>query len=185
MSRSSERNTNNQALTTTIHITTHCMSAALPALSLWTPDSAPAHSAPPAMAVRGSSLDKLVRLGAAALLPTKSADGTWRGAALSAKALARLRRDARLEGREWPYEQSREPSTVFQRLPKGHRADREAPVREARVVAGLARQVDLLGVREKARAPKVGAEAFLDRELLTTKELRIKSRGVVAAGGKK
>jgi hypothetical protein len=137
------------------------------------------------MAARGSSLKKLLRLGNAAVFPTKSADGTWRGAALSAKALARLRRDARLEGREWPYEQAREPSTVFQRLPKGHRADRDAPAREARVEAGLAKQADLLGAREKARAPKVGAEAWLDRELLTTKELLIKSRGVVVAGAKK
>ena len=47
----------------------------------------------------GSSLVKLLRLGGAALLPSKTADGVWHKAAVSAKAAARLRKAALLEGR--------------------------------------------------------------------------------------
>lgn len=47
----------------------------------------------------GSSLLKLLRLGAAALKPVKQADGSWHHAAVSAKAAARLRKAALLEGR--------------------------------------------------------------------------------------
>jgi hypothetical protein len=56
----------------------------------------------------GSSLAKLLRFGAAALKPSKQSDGTWRQAAVSAKAAARLRKAALLEGRHvssadrWP-----------------------------------------------------------------------------------
>jgi hypothetical protein len=51
------------------------------------------------MATRGSSFLKLMRLGAAALKPTKTADGKWRSAALSAKTVAQLRKSALIEGR--------------------------------------------------------------------------------------
>lgn len=140
---------------------------------------------------------KLLRLGAAALKPAKMDNGKWRGAELSAKTVAQLRKDTRLMGRcalsaplarsdarsEWPYEEPRAPSTIFQRQLKGHRVDREKPMREARIVAGLAKQDELLAARAKARAPKPGPEAFLDAELLTVKELRIKNRGVSASKG--
>ncbi len=125
---------------------------------------------------------KLLRFGAAALKPTKQADGGWRHAAVSAKAAARLRKAALLEGRcgalrssgaararkrvarsvrrcasaaampaqlmrpravrllrccnrEWPYEEPRERSKVFERPMKGHKVDHEAPARAARVQA--------------------------------------------------
>ena len=48
---------------------------------------------------QGSSLLKLLKLGAAALKPTKQADGRWLQAAVSAKAAARLRKAALLEGK--------------------------------------------------------------------------------------
>ena len=75
---------------------------------------------------QGSSLLKLLKLGAAALQPTKQADGRWLQAAVSAKAAAR---------REWPYEEPRARSQIFQRPPKGHKVDIQAPEREARVQA--------------------------------------------------
>jgi len=49
--------------------------------------------------MRGSSLTKLSRLGAAALQPTQTPDGTWIKAAISARSAARLRKAALLEGR--------------------------------------------------------------------------------------
>ena len=48
---------------------------------------------------QGSSLLKLLKFGAAALKPTKLADGRWLQAAVSAKAAARLRKAALLEGK--------------------------------------------------------------------------------------
>lgn len=52
-----------------------------------------------AMSARGSSLAKLVKLGAAALQPTKADNGVWRKAAVSARSAARLRHAALLENR--------------------------------------------------------------------------------------
>jgi hypothetical protein len=46
------------------------------------------------------------------------------------------------------------------------------------VEAGLAKQGELLAARAKARTPKAGPEAFLDLELLTPRERRLKLRGV-------
>lgn len=112
---------------------------------------------------QGSSLLKLLKLGAAALKPTKLPDGTWQQAVVSAKAAARLRKAALLEGkcvpraeicglrarrvadgqplplsrpfRAWPYEEPRERSEIYQRPPKGHKVDIQAPERVARVQA--------------------------------------------------
>jgi hypothetical protein len=50
------------------------------------------------MSKMGSSLLKLLRFGAAALKPSKHGD-SWHHAAVSAKAAARLRKAALLEGR--------------------------------------------------------------------------------------
>ena len=118
------------------------------------------------MSRQGSSLLKLLKFGAAALKPTKLPDGKWMQAAVSAKAAARLRKAALLEGkcvpraslpaaralrragcltgdgcaarrlaREWPYDEPRERSTIYQRPPKGHKVDIQAPERVARVEA--------------------------------------------------
>jgi len=106
------------------------------------------------MAARGSSMAKLARLGAAALQPFKTENGVWRGAAISAKTRAMLRKTFILQGRcgprtpdaslcaqllsccrEWPYEDERPPSTIYERKLKGHKADREKPMREAKVEA--------------------------------------------------
>ena len=51
------------------------------------------------MSRQGSSLLKLLKFGAAALKPTKLPDGKWVQAAVSAKAAARLRKAALLEGK--------------------------------------------------------------------------------------
>ena len=48
---------------------------------------------------QGSSLLKLLKFGADALKPTKLPDGRWLQAAVSAKAAARLRKAALLEGK--------------------------------------------------------------------------------------
>ena len=48
---------------------------------------------------QGSSLLKLLKFGAAALKPTQLPDGRWLQAAVSAKAAARLRKAALLEGK--------------------------------------------------------------------------------------
>ena len=63
------------------------------------PGTAPPADVILAMATRGSSLAKLVKLGAAALQPSKGDNGVWRKAALSARSVARLRKEALLENR--------------------------------------------------------------------------------------
>lgn len=121
-----------------------------------------------------SSLAKLLRLGASALKPTKQADGTWHMAEVSARAAARLRKQAQLAGMPWVYEEPAKRSRIFERICKGHKADRARPEREARVAAGLAKQAELLAARVKAREPKPGD--WLDREMLTATERRMKAR---------
>lgn len=86
----------------------------------------------------------------------------------------------RFARREWPYDSPSPPSDVFERGFKGHRADREADARAAKVAAGLARQPDLAAARAKARAPKAGPETAYDDAVLTTREKRIRARGVLA-----
>jgi hypothetical protein len=144
------------------------------------------------MSSKGSALMKLLRFGAAALKPTKQADGGWRHAAVSAKAAARLRKAALLEGRcgalcsserstresysvqhcactalkpaadglrapcllwesEWPYDEPRERSKVFERPMKGHKVDHEAPARAARVQARAAAKYALVASRADPR----------------------------------
>lgn len=80
--------------------------------------------------------------------------------------------------RAWPFEEPREPSRIYDLPPKGHKVDHAAPLRKAKVEAGLAKQGELLVARAKARTPKAGPEAFLDLELLTPRERRLKLRGV-------
>ena len=63
----------------------------------WRPRSAASTRAD--MSRQGSSLLKLLKFGAAALKPTKLPDGKWVQAAVSAKAAARLRKAALLEGK--------------------------------------------------------------------------------------
>jgi hypothetical protein len=48
--------------------------------------------------------------------------------------------------------------------------------------AGLAKQAALAEARAKARLPKAGTEALLDREMLTARERRIKARGSTGSG---
>lgn len=78
--------------------------------------------------------------------------------------------------RPWPYEQPREPSRVYDQPLKGHKFDLAAPLRQAKVAAGLAKQEELLAARAKAREPKTGPEAAYEADTLTKKEKRVKAR---------
>lgn len=83
---------------------------------------------------------------------------------------------ARSTCRPWPYEESREPSRVYDQPLKGHKADLGAPLRQAKVAAGLAKQGELQAARAKAKEPKTGPEAAYEADTLTKKEKRIKAR---------
>ena len=104
-----------------------------------------------------SSLAKLLRLGASALKPTKQADGTWHMAEVSARAAARLRKQALQAGTPWVYEEPTKRSRIFERICKGHKADRAKPEREARVAAGPAKQAGLLAAPAQAAGANPGA----------------------------
>ncbi|CAI5970934.1 unnamed protein product [Closterium sp. NIES-64] len=52
-------------------------------------------------------------------------NGKWRGAAISAKNRARLRRETLLSGEEWPYDA---PRKEMKTKIKGHKHDKEAAV---------------------------------------------------------
>lgn len=53
--------------------------------------------------------------------------GSWHKPAISAKNAARLRKETLAEGGEWAYERAAEPAR--RRKPKGHKHDREKPLR--------------------------------------------------------
>ncbi len=71
-----------------------------------------------------------------------SSAGSWHKPAISAKNLARLRREALLAGEEWPYDKP--AAEVQRRKPKGHKHDREKPLRCGIPVCIASRRAPLL-----------------------------------------
>lgn len=61
------------------------------------------------------------------LLMFAQVSGSWHKPAISAKNAARLRKETLAEGGEWAYERAAEPAK--RRKPKGHKHDREKPLR--------------------------------------------------------
>lgn len=54
-------------------------------------------------------------------------NGSWHKPLISAKNAARLRKEALQQGKEWPFEKP--AAEAVRRKPKGHKHDREKPLR--------------------------------------------------------
>ncbi|GAB4818433.1 hypothetical protein N2152v2_005479 [Parachlorella kessleri] len=114
----------------------------------------------------------LAKLGEAALKPQKVGD-VWRKAAISAKNVARLRREWLLAGKEWPYDPVKEVPKP--RKPKGHKHDKQKVVREKAIEANMANMEDRVAAYRKSN--QLQNVSLLDRLLNTPKQLRLKQRG--------
>lgn len=120
----------------------------------------------------GNAARKLAQLGAAALLPQK-VNGVWHKAAVSPLAAARLRKQAILEGREWPHDK---PAT--EKKPvwcKGKKHDKQKVHRLANIQKNMEDMPKR--VEQYRESLKMKDIPLLDRLLMTTKELKEKARG--------
>ncbi|KAL6781123.1 hypothetical protein ACKKBG_A09915 [Auxenochlorella protothecoides x Auxenochlorella symbiontica] len=118
------------------------------------------------------SLQLLRKLGEAALKP-QNVGGVWHKAQISAKNVAKLRREALLATGKWEFEP--EPKEEKPRKPnKGHKHDRQKPARMRVIAENLAGMDERI---EKHRAAKREIKASLiDRLTMTPKQLRQKAK---------
>uniref|UniRef100_A0A061R0U9 MRPL25 domain-containing protein n=1 Tax=Tetraselmis sp. GSL018 TaxID=582737 RepID=A0A061R0U9_9CHLO len=113
----------------------------------------------------------LQKLGEAALQPT-FVNGKWRKPAISAKNVARLRKEDLLAGKEWPYEKPRSDPPYKQ--PKGHKRHKELEQRAKKVEEKLASMDDKIAqYRESVRIKDV---LPFDQIMLTPKQIRQKMK---------
>ncbi|KAL4422994.1 hypothetical protein ABPG77_005474 [Micractinium sp. CCAP 211/92] len=117
----------------------------------------------------------LSKLGRAAVTFNRVGEGSWRKPAISAKNLARLRREALLAGEEWPYDKP--AAEVQRRKPKGHKHDREKPLREAAIQKKLAEADKRIAEYRAAQHAPMREASLVDRILLTPKQIREKAKG--------
>ena len=81
-----------------------------------------------------------------------------------------------------PWDWDRERKPVREREPKGHKHDRERPMREAKIAAALAKQPELVAAY---RAKRKIVPTTLERLTMSTAELVLKRRTAVNPQGKK
>ncbi|KAI3437914.1 hypothetical protein D9Q98_000359 [Chlorella vulgaris] len=117
----------------------------------------------------------LAKLGEAAIKWQRTQSGVWRKPAISAKNLARLRRETLLEGGEWPYEKP--VVETKRRKPKGHKHDREKPQREAAIQKKLEVVDERIAEYRKSQHEAMREASLMDRVLLTPKQIRLKAKG--------
>lgn len=86
------------------------------------------------------------------------------------------------DNREWLWDVPKKE--VVEKPPKGHKHEREKPLREAKIAAALAKQPELIAAYREKRRIKDKATPF-DLFTLTTKELKLKARAAAAQGGGK
>eukprot|EP00898_Chlorokybus_atmophyticus_P007539 jgi/Chlat1/7787/Chrsp66S07254 len=123
-----------------------------------------------AAAAAGDRLQQLAKLIKPALV-----NGVWRKAAISARIVARMRREELLAGRDWPFEQPRkEMKTVM----KGHKCDREKAERVKRIEENMKNMPQILADWKKSKMAKKSPELTMDDIFLTKEEKRLKARNV-------
>ncbi|KAI7842612.1 hypothetical protein COHA_003716 [Chlorella ohadii] len=98
--------------------------------------------------------------------------GSWHKPAISAKNAARLRKETLAEGGEWAYERAAEPAR--RRKPKGHKHDREKPLREAEIARKLEQADQRIADYRAAQHAPMREASLMDRLLLTPKQIRQK-----------
>ncbi|CAI5474391.1 unnamed protein product [Closterium sp. Yama58-4] len=84
-------------------------------------------------------------------------NGKWRGAEISAKNRARLRRETLLAGEEWRYDAPRKEMNTKM---KGHKHDKEAAVRQEKIAENMAKMPELLEqMKRQKRSPQSSSKA--------------------------
>ncbi|KAK9804276.1 hypothetical protein WJX72_004337 [[Myrmecia] bisecta] len=117
----------------------------------------------------------LLRLGEAALKPIKVGE-VWHKAAISGRIAARLRKQALLEGREWPFE----PATVQPKVPKrpkGHKHNKLKLLRVKEIEEKLEAMPKRVAEYRKLATERDKGSSLVDLLTLLPKERRIKARG--------
>lgn len=116
----------------------------------------------------------LQRMGTAAVKFTQVGQGVWNKPLISAKNLARLRREALGSGEEWTHDKP--AAVVRRRKPKGHKHDREKPLREAAIQKKLLEADKRIADYRIAYHAPMRDASLMDRILLTPKHLRLKAK---------
>tara|TARA_B110000977_G_scaffold26996_1_gene33889 strand:+ start:12538 stop:12939 length:402 start_codon:yes stop_codon:yes gene_type:complete len=106
----------------------------------------------------------------AAMEPSR-VNGKWHAPQFSRRKIAELRKAALSFDMEWLYYREQKP--VRDRPPKGHKHDRERPLREAKIQAALAKQPELIAAY---RAKKILKPSVLEKLTMSTAELVLKRR---------
>eukprot|EP00238_Polyblepharides_amylifera_P000422 CAMPEP_0196572684 /NCGR_PEP_ID=MMETSP1081-20130531/2682_1 /TAXON_ID=36882 /ORGANISM="Pyramimonas amylifera, Strain CCMP720" /LENGTH=145 /DNA_ID=CAMNT_0041890077 /DNA_START=60 /DNA_END=497 /DNA_ORIENTATION=- len=113
-----------------------------------------------------------------AMLPSLSpATGHWRPPLLGARAVAKLRKDVLLSGREWPWEQERTTSPYKTRM-KGHKRERESLKKQEKIAANMAKMDSIIAdfrANLKVKA-KNEQESMMEKILMNPTEIRKKRR---------
>eukprot|EP00887_Chlorella_sp_A99_P001232 scaffold14.g1232.t1 len=118
----------------------------------------------------------LKKLGSAALKPRQVGE-VWHKASISAKRAAKLRKEALLAGREWPFDAPEEGKPhPYDRKLKGHKWDKTKEARQAAIQEKLAGMDERIAAHRAARRDYLQGVSLLDRLLLTPKQIREKTR---------
>lgn len=115
------------------------------------------------------ALALLKKLGEAALKPQK-VNGLWRKPAISAKNVARLRRESLLAGEQWQFEEEKKPRPY--KKPKGHKVDRLKQIRLVEIEENMKNMPQKIAKYRESQ--KLKDTSYMDKLLLTTKERKIK-----------
>ncbi|KAL3159074.1 hypothetical protein ABBQ32_011072 [Trebouxia sp. C0010 RCD-2024] len=114
----------------------------------------------------------LKELGEKAFQPLKVGD-IWHKAAISAKSLAKLRRQTLAKGSEWQFDRDLPARpTGFLRKVKGHKHDKLAAARQEEIQKNLDGMAERIQKYRDSR--KLKEASLLDQLLLTPKQLRLK-----------
>ncbi|CAD7695999.1 unnamed protein product [Ostreobium quekettii] len=118
----------------------------------------------------------LEKLGEAALKRFR-VDGKWKKAPLSARQIAKLRKECLLLGGEWPYEHvwpgTKKP--VSQKKPKGHKWEAEKVERQKKIEENMKQMPKRIA--EYKESLKLKNVSLLDQLTLMPKQIRQKYRG--------
>ena len=104
-----------------------------------------------------------------AMTPSR-VNGKWHAPEFSRRKVAELRKAALSFDLDWVHDTARKP--VRERM-KGHKHDRERPLREAKIQAALAKQPELIAAY---RAKKILKPSVLEKLTMSTAELVLKRR---------
>ena len=128
----------------------------------------------------------LAKMPAAAMASVNPANGRFRAPEFSGRVVAELRKACVAAGVPWTHDRVRGVEKTVARAPKGHKHDREKPLREAKIAAAMAKQPEIVAAfRARQKTKAKGLEKVWDDFVLTKRERTLKIRLQDVAGGGK